>query len=239
MAGFGFSDWNKAISSGGGANYFSLKNGESVIVRFAYGSIANDLKWYAVHEFNTPGNNATISCAEPDPDNPAGVCTWCQMGSPRVKRVILPIYNVEKKTIEYWKRTTQFVNQSLLPLFSEVESQGKPISAQQYKIMRQGTGLQTNYAVIPMGQPDTTTPDSLGIVKDPFEMKMIKPSDCDYNPNAAPRQNNTTPNYGQQTQNFNQPNAGYGQQNNFGGQPQGGYNNFQTPPPTRRTADTF
>ena len=29
------------------------------------------------------------------------------------------------------------------------------------------------------------------------------------------------------------------EENNFGGQPQGGYNNFQTPPPTRRTADTF
>lgn len=238
MAEFGFSDWNKAVSSGGGANYFNLKNGDSVIVRFAYNTIAQDLKWYAVHEFTTPGNPATISCAEPDPNNPAGVCTWCQMGSPRVKRVILPIYNVETKTISYWKRTVKYVNDVLLPLFSEVENVGKPICSQQYKITRRGTGLDTNYSVIPMGQPDMTTVDVLGQVKNPFEIKMIKQSDCDYNPNAAP-QNNNTPSYGQANQGFNQQNVGYGQQNNFGGQPQGGYNNFQTPPPTRRTADTF
>lgn len=240
MAGFGFSDWNKALSSGGGANYFNLKDGESAVVRFAYASIANDIKWYAVHEFTGQGNTATIACAEPEPGISTGVCKWCQMGNIPVKRVILPVYDCNQQKMLYWKRTVKYVNDSLFPLFAEVENAGKQVCSQQYKIVRHGQRLDTTYTAIPVGQPDNTTIDMLPEIKDPFDTKMIKPSDCDFNPNAVPQNNQNQEyqqnNFAQQNTYGQQPAQGY-QQNTYG--QQGGFNNYQTPAPTRRTADTF
>ena len=231
MAEFGFADWNKMVKKGGGASYFSLKDGESAMVRFVYNTM-NDIKGYIVHEF--PGAvgvaGATISCAEPDPNNPAGVCKWCSMGNPRVQRVIIPVFNMEKNQIEYWKRTAVWVQDKLFPLFEEVQNQGRPIASQQYKIKRTGSKLNTNYSLINMGPCDNTTAEQRGEVKSPFDVNMIKPSDCDFTPQTVQPQ---------QSQGYQQQPYGAPQQNNFGGQPQGGYNNFQTPPPTRRTADTF
>ena len=51
MAEFGFADWNKMVKKGGGASYFSLKDGESAMIRFVYNTM-NDIKGYVLTIFS-------------------------------------------------------------------------------------------------------------------------------------------------------------------------------------------
>lgn len=229
---FSYENWGKFKEGGGRSSYFSIKSGEMVIGRFVYTDF-NDMEKFSVHEFRNPtGAVTTISCAKPTSDSPMESCKWCSMGNQAVSRVVLPIYVEDKQEIQYWTRTTSFVEQNLIPEFEEVLNTGKPIVSQKFKIIRTGEGLQTKYTVTRTGVPDTTTKDMLGEVKDPFDMGMIKESDYDYDPNAQsiPQQNQQT---GYQ-QNYNQPQQGYGQ-------PQQGYQQgYGQPQATgRRTLDTF
>lgn len=229
MAKFGYNEWNK-FNEGGGTTFFSLKPQEQAIVRFVYNDL-NDIEMYSVHEFRIPGNMATISCAKPTSDSPIDMCKWCKMGNVPVARIVIPIFKADTEEIVYWTRTRKFVNDTLVPLFNEILSTGKPISSQQYKIIRQGEGLQTSYSVIPTGMADDRTKDTLGIVKDPYETGIIKESDFDYDPNRAPQNNQ---------QGVQQ---GYGQQQNYGQQNYGGQQNYNQgygqQQATRRTTDMF
>lgn len=213
----------------GGGKYFSIKPGESARVRFLYNT-TNDIVPYVVHEFNTPGNSVTIDCGRQN-NEPLDACKWCASGNPAVVRVVIPLYNEGTGEIEYWKKTGTWVQNTLQPLAQQLQ-QGQPISGQVFIIGRTGEGLQTRYSVMPdMSRPnDGRKADEFGEIQDAYTTGMIKEADYDYDPNAAPQQNNFNQqnNFGQPQQGFNQQfNQGYNQQS-FGGQQA-----------TRRVVDSF
>lgn len=215
----------------GGGKYFSIKPGESARVRFLYNT-TNDIVPYVVHEFNTPGNSVTIDCGRQN-NEPLDACKWCASGNPAVVRVVIPLYNEGTGEIEYWKKTGTWVQNTLQPLAQQLQ-QGQPISGQVFIIGRTGEGLQTRYSVMPdMSRPnDGRKADEFGEIQDAYTTGMIKEADYDYDPNAAPQQNN----FGQPQQGFNQqPQQGFNQQFNQGYNQQ----SFGGQQATRRVVDSF
>lgn len=211
----------------GGGKYFSIKPGETARVRFLYNT-TNDIVPYVVHEFNTPGNSVTIDCGRQN-NEPLDACKWCASGNPAVVRVVIPLYNESTGEIEYWKKTGTWVQNTLQPLAQQLQ-QGQPISGQVFIIGRTGEGLQTRYSVMPdmSRQNDGKTADQFGEIQDAYTTGMIKEADYDYDPNAAPQQNNFGQQYQQPQQGFNQQfNQNFNQQS-FGGQQA-----------TRRVVDSF
>lgn len=168
---------------GGNGKFFSLKSGEEKRVRFLYNT-KEDIHMYFVHEFTAP--YATITCSRGEGED-ISACKWCSQKSPRVARVIFPLYDIDANEVVYWKRTATFAKTSVVPLLQEIESQNQPMSAQVYKIKRSGDGKDTIYSVVPTGQPDGKTKEQFGEVEDPYDLGMIKETDYDYVPN----QNNT------------------------------------------------
>ncbi len=182
------SDQFEEYSKGGG-QFFTLKDGESANVRFLYNNYT-DLRAHSVHDFVNPGNSATIDCARQQGD-PVDTCKWCASGYKPVPRIILAMFNEDTQSIQYWKKSLSWVQNTLKPYFDEI-APGQPISGQIYKIKRTGKDLNTIYTPIPVGANDNKTCDQFGEVKDAFELNIIKPNNYDYNPNMSTNTNNTT-----------------------------------------------
>lgn len=185
------SDQIKNYSRGGGS-FFSLKDGESANVRFLYNTY-KDVEAFVVHEFNKNQNFATIDCARQEGD-PIDACKWCASGSKPVVRIVIPLYNEDTGEIQYWKKSGNWVENTLKPYLDEINP-GQPISGQIYKIKRTGKEMRdTVYTPIPVGANDNKTKDQFGEIRDPFELNIIKESDYDYNPdNGNNNSNNTQP----------------------------------------------
>lgn len=174
--------WEQAdkVSSGGGA-FFKIQDGETVNVRFLYNTM-EDIKIKAVHSVNgSNGGFATIECSR-EPGEPMESCKWCAQGNRMQAKVIIPIFNEDAGEVQYWTRSSTFVKDNLLPVFSEIP-QGQPISGQPFKIKRTGTKMQdTNYNI--MASIGTTndgkTKDQFGEVKDPKELNIIRPNDYEF-----------------------------------------------------------
>ena len=178
--------------SQGGSSFFKLEDGETGRVRFLYNTI-NDIEFLAVHSINQNGQYATIDCNRL-PSDPIDKCKWCSQQNRPVSRVVIPLFNLDANEVQYWTRTEQWVEGTLIPTLEETIPQGQPISGQNFKIKRTGKELKTTYNIMPeMGTTnDGKTRDQFGEVKDPYEANIIKPTDYEF-----PVQNNT-----QQVSNF-------------------------------------
>lgn len=182
-------DQIKEYSRGGGS-FFSLKDGESANIRFLYNTYA-DISAFVVHEYAKNNNYATIDCGRQAGD-PLDMCKWCASGNKPVVRVVLAIYNEDAQEIQYWKRSGSWLESELKPYLDEIPV-GQPISGQVYKIKRTGKTMNdTKYTPIPAGINDGKTKDQFGEVKDPFEMNIIKPTDCDFDPNGTSNASNNS-----------------------------------------------
>lgn len=170
--------------SKGGGSFFKIEDGQKKRVRFLYNTV-NDMEYFSAHEYS--GDNfATIDCARTTKDEPIDMCKWCALGNVPVGRIVLPIYEIETGEITYWKKPSKWTKENLEEGFKLLPA-GMPISGQTYVISRKGKGLETKYTV----QPDLSTPndgkakETFGEIRDPWEMNMIKPNDCDFDPNAT------------------------------------------------------
>lgn len=219
MGRFSFDQMMKHTSNGG-SSFFNLKEGEEARVRFLY-NVFEDIEGFTVHEFNTNGNYATIVCARQEGD-PKDACKWCMTDNRPVNRVIIPLFNEDNGEIQYWKRSEQWVKDTMLPQVEEVVKNGAPISSQVYKVKRKGKGLDTVYSLIAVGGSDGKKKEEFGEIKDPFAINMIRESDYDFDPYAQPTNNQ---NQGFNNQNYN--NQGFNNGFNPGAQA------------TRRTTDVF
>lgn len=181
-------DEARKFNSGGGA-FFNIKNGEEAMVRFLIDRF-EELAPYTVHEFGGNGGNyATIDCGRQSAADPVDMCKWCAQGSRPVSRVIVPMYNIDAGQVQYWKKSQTWAEGELQPIVEEITKMGASIAGQVYKVKRQGEKLDTKYVLIPVGGPDGKTKNDFGEIKDGYELNMIKPTNTDFDPGAAPAQN--------------------------------------------------
>ena len=171
-------------------NYFTVKNGEEARVRFLFDKI-DEMHFFWVHKFNDP--YATIVCANQS-DEDHNDCKWCNEGVKREAKVILPLYNEDKKQVEYWERTVLYAQNSIIPVIKEVADLNQPIASQVYKIKRSGEGMQTTYNIIPTGQSDGQVKANFGEIEDEYDSGILKTNDFDYEDYASKISNNKSNN---------------------------------------------
>lgn len=218
--------WEQAEQmTGGTSSFFTLQDGGVARVRFLYNTV-EDIVPIVAHSINENGNYALIECAIVSNDTPLDACKYCLAGNKAVLRVVIPIFNEDTQTIQYWTRSGSWVKKTLIPLLQEVPG---PISGQVFKLKRQGQQLDTNYTLI----PDTTvahdgrTKEHFGEIQNPVESGCVKEANYTF------PVNNNQQGFGN-NQNFN--NQGFNNQNNGFQNNQGFGNNnggFQS---TRRTS---
>lgn len=176
-----------------GGKFFKIEDGEQKNVRFLYNTVEEVVESaISVHEFSGT-NFATIDCARQDGD-PIDACKWClEYGktNPAVLRVVLPMYEEATGEIVYWKRSASFVQDNLVPLFSNLPV-GAPISGQSFVIARKGKAWNdTKYTISPdmRVMNDNKTADQFGEIQSAYDLNMIRPADTDFDPNNQSNNN--------------------------------------------------
>jgi hypothetical protein len=144
-----------SFPTGGGRNSFlSLQNdGDSAVVRFAYNSVDELCGCDSVHTIkNTETDKyVTVDCLKTDNSNPDSVCPLCASGIKMQKIYYLQVRHEETGEMLLWQRSENFVLNTLVPLLSDYEADGTPITGLPIKIVRHGAkgDLNTTYALIP------------------------------------------------------------------------------------------
>lgn len=209
-----------------GGNYFKINQDESKQVRFLWDSASEIAeKWlFGVHSVTSVSPDgsrhyAIVDCPKSGGD-PDAICKYCagEVMNPNnskivtVPRVVIPLFNIDEGSIQYWVRSYDWVKKSLLPVLEE--SSGLPSLANQtFKVKRAGSGLDTSYTVLPViNSNDARTKNDFGEIKDPFDLGIIK-------------------RYGEENNQNQGQNQGQGQGQPFGQAPQTGYQ--------RRTTEMF
>lgn len=212
-------------------SFFSLAEGGAAKIRFLYNTTEDIVPIFAHIVDDGSQYGTLVECGVTDNDVPISACKYCSQQNKAVVRCVIPLYNEEAQTIQYWTRTGQFMKQNIIPILQEVSG---PISGQVFKIKRQGSGRETSYTIL----PDTSVPND-GRTREQFgEIKNAVEANCIKEANYNPPVNNNNQGFGNNQNNFN--NQGYNNQN-FGGQNNGFQNNqgfgnnggFQS---TRRTS---
>lgn len=223
--------------SGGGSAFFKIEEGKTALVRFLYNTL-DEMEPHACHSVTGPngGYPQNILCARETMDSPLTDCKYCSGGQRIVARYLIPLYNVDSQEIQYWVRSGNFGEK--LAVHTEDFAGQMPISGQVFKIVRTGTGTQTDYELIKQGNNDGKTKDQFGEIKTNDTLHMLKEPNYEFP---------VTNSFGNQGGFGNQNNfgnqGGFGNQNNFGGQNafggnQGGFGNANFTS-TRRTTDMF
>lgn len=223
------------LAGGGGGNqYFKLGEGQSVMIRFLYNTVDDIIAEGMMAHVIPPSEcgqqfGITVMCGSKTDETAKEDCKWCAKDYKPYGRYPLALYNEDQQSIQYWLRSSQYVD-GLVAQLSEIVSQGQPISGQVFKMIRTGKGTQAQYTIIQQGSNDGKEPSQFGEIKIPEERGTMKPADYELpvvSNNGANFQNNGY-NNGNNYQNNNYQNNNY---NNY----QGNYN-AGTP---RRTTDVF
>lgn len=141
-------------SSGGRNSFLSLQNdGDSAVVRFAYNTVDELCGCDSVHTIknNQTDRYVTVDCLKTDNSNPDSVCPLCAAGIKMQKTYYLQVRNEETGEMQLWQRGENFVLNTLVPILSEYEDDGTPITGVPIKIVRKGAkgDLNTKYNLIP------------------------------------------------------------------------------------------
>lgn len=233
-------DTKRDLSSGGG-NFFRLGEGQSAKVRFLYNTTEEILReGLLVHvlrpELTGQKYNQEVLCGATSDETAKQDCKWCAQEIRPVGRYPLALYNEATHQVEYWSKSKQWVENTLLVVLSNSILQGQPISGQVFRIIRAGNGTDTQYTILPDGQSDGKQPAEFGEIKVPEERNCYRPTDYEFpvvtNNGVNFANGNTGNNFNQNYNNGNNFNQGYNNQQNFNN----GNNNFQS---TRRTTDVF
>ena len=160
MASINFNDINESSNNSGDykVGFFSMKNGEEAIVRFAINSI-DDFELYTVHPVTVGQSsypNRRVSCLRENPkSDPINMCPLCARGEKVQQRMYI-------KMIQYVNDNGRIVPKAVVwdrPAFSYapqlksyLDSYG-PLTNIVCKIVRQGDGLETKYTIMPNLNP--------------------------------------------------------------------------------------
>lgn len=140
--------------SGGRNSFLSLQNdGDSAVVRFAYNTVEDLCGCDSVHTIKNSQTDkfVTVDCLKTDYSNPDSVCPLCAAGIKMQKVYYLQVRNEETGEMQLWQRSENFVLNTLVPLLSDYEDDGTPVTGLPIKIVRHGAkgDLNTTYALIP------------------------------------------------------------------------------------------
>jgi len=218
-------DTKQDLTSGGGS-FFRLGEGQTAQVRFLYNSIEDIKEDGLIAHIIRPEEsgqkyNTEILCGATSDETKMQDCKWCAQNKKQVGRYPLALYNEATNQIEYWSKTQQWVEGSLMTLLENSVTQGQPISGQPFKIIRTGSGTQTQYTILPQGQNDGKQANQFGEVKAPVDRNCYRPTDYEF---PASANGGATFNNGNYGVNNNYNNANYGNAN------------YQS---NRRTTDVF
>lgn len=139
--------------------FFSIKDGEEVIVRFVANSV-EDFDLHTVHQMNLASGFRTLSCLR-TPNEPFDKCPLCAKGENVTQRFFCKLIqytrnadgsvNAEPKI---WSRPISFAH----TLKSYLDNYG-PLTEIVCKIVRHGKGLDTKYEIVPNLNPQIYSPE--------------------------------------------------------------------------------
>ena len=174
----------KKVLTGGSGSYFKLEEGKSVSIRFLYNTIDDILADGLVAHVIPPEEsgqrfNVNILCGLESDDDPVTKCKWCASGHKQAGRYPLALYNTEANAIQYWLKSAQYT-QGLMDTLQEIVPAGQPISGQVFKMIRTGTGTNTQYNLVPLGPNDGKRANEFGEVKPPEERGLLRPATYEF-----------------------------------------------------------
>ena len=117
---------SKIYDTSEGLPIFSLADdGDSEMVQIV-GSSLDDILMYTTHEIpmrSQNGNEYTrkISCLKQHPNDPAGVCPFCDCGHKTKIARFVPLYSLAKKAVVLWERSGQFIEQNILSTMNRIK----------------------------------------------------------------------------------------------------------------------
>lgn len=135
---FSYEDADRYGSSGGGANYFSLKNDKDKAVVHLLGNDMNDFPGYAVHEVEIGGKKRYVNCLR-EAGAPVSDCPFCAEGRNRPElskvwaKLFIPLYNCDTDEVQIWERGKTFFrdlasycshNPNVSEVMTEIERRG-------------------------------------------------------------------------------------------------------------------
>lgn len=201
-------DTKRDLSSGGG-NFFRIGEGQTGRVRFLYNTIDDIMQdGLLAHvikpELSGQKYNTEVLCGAHSDETAMQDCKWCAQNIKPVGRFPLALYNETTRQVEYWSKSKQWVENSLIPILEKVTTQGQPISGQIFMIIRAGSGTDTQYNLLPDGQNDGKNSNQFGEVKIPEERNCYRPADYDFpvSANGGVSFNAGTNNYNGNNTNF-------------------------------------
>lgn len=170
MAKVSFDSIPESSSNNGSGNnsrvtFFSLKNGESAIVRIMIDSV-DDLDIRTVHNVEMPGYQygRRMNCLR-NPNEPMDLCPLCAAGKSIEQKLYIKMiqYNVDSngtvtKEAKVWERGVFDRNFGARAIKSNIEAYG-PLSQMICKIERRGEKLNTEYQFMPNLNPEVYRPD--------------------------------------------------------------------------------
>ena len=234
-------DTKRDLSSGGG-NFCRLGEGQTARVRFVYNTI-DDIKpdGLLVHvikpEMSGQRYNTELLCGATSDETAMQECKWCAQNIKPVGRFPLVLFNEATNQIEYWSKSKQWVENSLITVLTNSVAQGQPVSGQVFKIIRTGNGTDTQYTVLPDGQNDGKRAEQFDGVKAPEERNCYRPTDYEF---PVVTNGGATFNAGNNYNNANYNAGNNANYNNYNNGNNANYNNsnmnFQS---NRRTTDVF
>ena len=137
-------------NNGDGVSFFTLKDGGEALVRFVLDSI-NDLDVFTVHTVKTKdGRYKDVNCLR-EANMPTSSCPLCANGTKSKNITVLKMIQYvdgQAKPVMWVRNFGQWAPQ----LKGYIDNYG-PLSQIMCKIVRQGTGLDTKYQVIPNLNP--------------------------------------------------------------------------------------
>lgn len=177
-------DTKKDLSSGGGT-FFRLGEGQTATVRFLYNNISDIKEDGLIAHVIKPEEsgqkfNTEILCGAKSDETATQDCKWCAQGKKQVGRYPLALYNEGTNQIEYWSKTQQWVEGSLITILENSVQSGQLVSGQPFKIIRTGSGTQTQYTILPQGQNDGKPVNQFGEIKLPEERNCYRPTDYEF-----------------------------------------------------------
>lgn len=164
---------------GNGGKYFKINADESKQVRFLVNRLEDLNNWsFGVHELSSTSADGNKSFDTVDCPRAGGAeveCKYCEQGIKKSGVTIIPVFNIDENKIQYWKRSSSWVRNNLIPLLEELTTLPS-IANQTFKIKRTGSTMNdTRYTVILVpNATDNRDSSSFGDVESPYDSGMIK-----------------------------------------------------------------
>ena len=129
-----------------GINFFSLKDRETMKIRFLYKDI-EEVESYSVHQITlADGKKKNVSCTRAT-NEPVQNCPLCAIGNKPRARIYLNVVNEKTHKLLVWERSAQFLD----TLEGYIKRYGD-LRDYIFEVERKGTGLDTEYVIYPLGQ---------------------------------------------------------------------------------------